>query len=115
VSLDPRINHSTFRVYSGFGQQLGPIVLCGVAEVIDGFASFYPNTVMRFMEQSAKRSVDQTKLEEVHQLQYAMSRVEGFIERTGVIGIREGIIRVVGIGGLESGRLPLGGRLNQDV
>lgn len=115
VSLDPRIDHSTFRVYSGFGQQLGPIVLCGAAGVIDGLASFYPKTVVRLMELSAKRPVDQVTLEEVHRLQYAVSRAEGFIERTGIIGIREGIIRVAGMGGLEGGRLPLCGRLNEDV
>jgi 2-keto-3-deoxy-L-rhamnonate aldolase len=115
VSLDPRIDHSTFRVYSGFGQQLAPIVLCGAAGVIDGLASFYPKTVVRLMELSAKRPVDQATLKEVHRIQYAVSRAESFIEKTGIIGIREGIIRVAGMGGHEGGRLPLSGRLNEDV
>ncbi|KFX98813.1 hypothetical protein O988_04180 [Pseudogymnoascus sp. VKM F-3808] len=115
VSLDPRIDHSKFRVYSGFGQQLGPIVLCGASGVIDGLAAFYPKTVVRLMELSEKRPVDQVTLDEVHKLQYAVSRAEGFIEKTGIIGIREGIVRIVGMGGVDGGRLPLSGRLQEDV
>ncbi|MBE3045302.1 hypothetical protein IMZ48_22665, partial [Candidatus Bathyarchaeota archaeon] len=42
VSTDPKIDHDKFRVFSGFGQQLGPIVLFGAAGVIDGLAAFYP-------------------------------------------------------------------------
>ncbi len=115
MSLDPRIDHSKFRVYSGFGQQLAPIVLCGAAGVIDGLASFYPKTVVRLMDLSEKRPVDNSTLEEVHRLQYAVSRAETFIEKTGIVGIREGILRVAGMGGIEGGRLPLSGRLQEDV
>jgi 2-keto-3-deoxy-L-rhamnonate aldolase len=115
VSLDPRIDHSTFRVYSGFGQQLGPIVLFGAAGAIDGLASFYPKTVVRLMALSEKRPVDKATLEEVQRLQYAVSRAEVFIEKTGIIGIREGIFRVAGMGGVEGGRLPLSGRLREDI
>ncbi|TEA13665.1 putative 4-hydroxy-2-oxoglutarate aldolase [Colletotrichum sidae] len=111
VSSDPRIDHANFRVYSGFGQQLAPIVLFGAAGVIDGLAAFYPKTVSRLFALAEKRPVEQSTLEEVQRLQYAVSRAEDFIGKTGIIGIREGIIRKAGFGALEGGRLPLKGRL----
>ncbi|KAK1988204.1 dihydrodipicolinate synthetase [Colletotrichum cereale] len=111
VSSDPRIDHAKFRVYSGFGQQLGPIVLFGAAGVIDALAAFYPKTVSRLFGLAEKRPVEQGTLEEVQRLQYAVSRAEDFIGKTGVLGIREGIIRKAGFGALEGGRLPLKGRL----
>ena len=45
VSLDPKIDHNKFKVYSGLGQQLGPIVFFDAAGVIDGLAAVYPKTV----------------------------------------------------------------------
>ncbi|KZL82447.1 dihydrodipicolinate synthetase [Colletotrichum incanum] len=115
VSSDPRINHSKFRVYSGFGQQLAPIVLFGAAGVIDGLAAFYPKTVSRLFSLAEKRPVEQGTLEEVQRLQYAVSRAEDFIGKTGIIGIREGIIQKAGFGALEGGRLPLKGRLPEST
>jgi 2-keto-3-deoxy-L-rhamnonate aldolase len=111
VSLDPEIDHSAFRVYSGFGQQLGPIVLFGADRVIDGLAAFYPKTVVRLMALASQESFQQDVLRQVRQLQFAVSRAEEFIVRTGIIGIREGIIRKTGLGVVEGGRLPLKGRL----
>ncbi|KAK1239100.1 hypothetical protein MKX08_006161 [Trichoderma sp. CBMAI-0020] len=111
VSLDPQIDHSQFRVFSGFGQQLGPIVLFGAAGVIDGLAAFYPKTVVRLMKLANQASYQEDVLQEIRKLQFAVSRAEEFIVRSGIIGIREGIIRNTGLGALEGGRLPLKGRL----
>ncbi len=117
VSLDPAIDHNKFRVYSGFGQQLGPIVLFGAAGVIDGLASFYPRTVVRLMSLitqhlDQRTAVDAAALDEVRRLQYTVSRAEEFIVRFGVAGIKEATYRVTGIGTLDGGRLPLKGRLS---
>ncbi|SPO05157.1 probable dihydrodipicolinate synthase [Cephalotrichum gorgonifer] len=109
VSTDPKIDHNKFRVYSGFGAQLGPIVFFGAAGVIDGLAAFYPKTVVRLMELSSQSPVSEETLREARKLQHAVSRAEDFIGKTGVLGIREGVIRVAGIGG-PGGRLPLAGR-----
>lgn len=111
VALDPEIDHAKFRVYSGFGQQLGPIVLFGAAGVIDGLAAIYPKTVVRLMDLAEKRPVDQASLEEANRLQYVVSKAEEYIRKGGIIGMREGIFRVTGLGNLEGGRLPLKGRL----
>lgn len=114
VSTDPQIDHNAFRVYSGFGQQLGPIVLFGAAGVIDGLAAFYPKTVVRLMTLANQGSFTEDALREVRKLQFAVSRAEEFIGKTGIIGIREGIIRKTGLGALEGGRLPLKGRLPEE-
>lgn len=111
VSLDPQIDHDKFRLYSGFGQQLGPIVHFGAAGVIDGLAAFYPKVVVRLMDLAQKRPIDQGTLEETQRLQFAVSRAQEYIGQTGVIGIKEAVFRVTGMGTLEAGRLPLKGKL----
>jgi 2-keto-3-deoxy-L-rhamnonate aldolase len=111
VSLDPDIDHENFRVFSGFGQQCGPIVMFGAAGVVDGLAAIYPKTVVRLMELSEKRPITPEALEEAQRLQFIVSRAEEYIGGTGIIGIREGIHNVLGLGNLGAGRLPLVGRL----
>lgn len=111
VSLDPEINHADFCVFSGFGQQLGPIVFFGAAGIIDGLAAFYPKTVVRLMNLAEKRPVEPGVLEKIQMLQYVVSKAEEYIGRSGIIGIREGIFRITGMGNLEGGRLPLRGKL----
>lgn len=58
---------------------------------------------------ASQRPVSDENLVEIRRLQHAVSRAEEYIGRTGVLGIREGVIRVAGLGG-PGGRLPLAGR-----
>ena len=51
-------------------------------------------------------------IQEARRLQHAVSRAEEYIGKTGVLGIREGVIRVAGLGG-PGGRLPLAGRTDE--
>ncbi|OCK76404.1 aldolase [Lepidopterella palustris CBS 459.81] len=111
VSLDPEIDHDKFRVYSGFGQQLGPIVFFGAAGVIDGLAAMYPRTLSRLMDMAEKRPIEPKTLKEIQAIQFAVSRAEEFIGKWGIVGIKEGVYRVLGMGTLEGGRLPLRGKL----
>lgn len=111
VSLNPKIDHSRFRVFSGFGQQLGPIVVFNAGGVIDGLAAIFPKTVSRLFSLAAKRPLDEATLEEVRRLQWKVSATEEFIVKHGILGIREGIYKVLGFGHLSGGRLPLRGAL----
>lgn len=111
MSLDPEIDHDQFRVYSGFGQQLGPIVLFGAAGVIDGLAAIYPKTVVKLLSLAEKRPIEPDALAEMQRLQYVVSKAEEYIGKTGVVGIKEAVFRVTGLGTLEGGRLPLKGKL----
>ncbi|KAI2467248.1 dihydrodipicolinate synthetase family protein [Annulohypoxylon bovei var. microspora] len=111
VSTSPEIDHEKFQVFSGFGQQLGPIVVFNAAGVIDGLASFFPKTVVRLFELVGKRPIDDAAIKEARVLQYRVSRAEDYIGRWGILGIREGIYRVAGLGNLEGGRAPLRGKI----
>jgi len=118
VSLDPAIDHARFRVYSGLGQQLGPVVFFGAAGVIDGMAAYYPKTVVRLMSLmlarlEQRRPIEPATLDEMRRLQYVISRAEDFIGKAGVVGIKEATYRITGLGTLEGGRLPLRGRLSE--
>jgi len=111
VSLDPKIDHNKFRVYSGLGQQLGPIVIFDAAGVIDGLAAIYPKTVCSLMKLAETRPITDENLKKMKELQYTVSTAEEFIGKYGIVGIKEAVKRVTGFGTMEGGRLPLKGKL----
>jgi len=111
VSLHPKIDHTQFRVFSGFGQQLGPIVVFDAGGVIDGLAAIFPRTVSRLFSLASQRPLDEATLQEVRRLQWKISSTEEFIVKNGVLGIREAIYKVLGFGHLSGGRLPLRGSM----
>ncbi|KAI6778150.1 uncharacterized protein J7T54_007196 [Emericellopsis cladophorae] len=115
VSLHPTIDHKSFRVYSGFGQQLGPIVMFNAAGVIDGLAAIFPKTIVQLFNLAAQRPADEKAQEEVRRLQWKVSSAEEFIVKNGILGIREAIFKVLGMGHLDGGRLPLKGSLPPGV
>lgn len=83
----------------------------GAAGVIDGLAAIYPKTVSRLMNLAEKRPIEPQALEEIQKLQFVVSSAEEFIGRWGIVGIKEAVYRVLGMGTLEGGRLPLKGKL----
>jgi 2-keto-3-deoxy-L-rhamnonate aldolase len=85
--------------------------LFGAAGVIDGLAAMYPKTVSRLMELAEKRPIEPKALKEIQSMQFAVSRAEEYIGKYGIVGIKEGVYRVLGMGTLEGGRLPLKGKL----
>lgn len=113
LSLHPKVNHDKFRAYSGFGQQLGPIVVFNASGVIDGLAAIFPKTVTRLFSLASKTLLDESTLEEACNLQWLVSTAEEFIVEHGILGIREAIFNVLGFGHLSGGRLPLRGALGE--
>ena len=111
VSLDPKINHTKFKVYSGLGQQLAPIVFFDAAGVIDGLAAIYPKTVCSLMKLAETRPITDENLKRIKELQYTVSTTEEFIGKYGIVGIKEAVKRVTGYGTMEGGRLPIKGKL----
>ncbi|KAF2029908.1 aldolase [Setomelanomma holmii] len=111
VSLDPKIDHAKFKVYSGLGQQLGPIVFFDAAGVIDGLAAIYPKTVCTLMKLAETRPISDENLKKIKELQYTVSTTEEFIGKYGIVGIKEAVKRVTGFGTMEGGRLPIKGKL----
>lgn len=111
VSLDPRIDHNKFRVYSGFGQQLGPIVMFGAAGVIDALAAAHPRTLVRLFKLAESGPSNPEALQECRRLQYAVSRAEEIVGKFGIPGIKHAIRHMLGMGQSDGARLPLTARL----
>jgi 2-keto-3-deoxy-L-rhamnonate aldolase len=111
VSLHPDIDHVYFHLYSGFGQQLYPVVSMGAAGVIDGLAAFFPKTVARLYDLSTALPIDEKQLREISHLQFAVSQAEEMVAQYGIVGIKEAVFRELGMGTLEGGRLPLRGSM----
>lgn len=88
VSLHPKIDPKTFRLYSGFGQQLGPIVLFSAAGAIDALGAIYPKTVShlhKLLISSGPAAAPEPKiLEEARRLQWLVSAAEEFIVKNGI-------------------------------
>jgi 2-keto-3-deoxy-L-rhamnonate aldolase len=111
VSCHPKIDGSKFKVYSGFGQQLGPIVLFNAAGAIDGLGAIFPSVVTRLYSLVSERPAKEETLEEARKLQWLVSSAEEFIVKNGVVGICEAIFRVLELGQPESGRVPIRGKM----
>jgi 2-keto-3-deoxy-L-rhamnonate aldolase len=111
VSLHPEIDHQSYALYSGFGQQLFPMVSMGGAGVIDGLAAFFPYTVVRLFNLSHSNSYSAEAMKEISELQFAVSSTEEMVGKYSIVGIKEAIYRVLGIGTMEGSRLPLKGSM----
>jgi 2-keto-3-deoxy-L-rhamnonate aldolase len=112
VSLNPSIDHSYFRLYSGFGQQLFPVVFMGGSGVIDGLAAIYPRTVTKLFDLSCTLPIDKPLQDEISKLQFLVSRAEEMIGKWGIVGIKSAIFRVLAMGNAEGSRLPLKGNMD---
>lgn len=111
VSLDPQIDHTKFKLFSGLGQQLAPIVFFDAAGVIDGLAAITPKTVCTLMKLAEQRPITDENLKRIKELQYVVSTTEEYIGKYGIVGIKEAVKRVTNFGTYEGGRLPIKGRL----
>lgn len=114
VALDPAIDHSKFRVFSGFGAQLGPICFFGAAGVIDGLAAIYPKAVAKLYELVAERPLQDSNLEKIQSMQFAVSRANEMVAKFGIVGIKDAVYRVLNMGNADGGRLPLKGRMSEE-
>ncbi|KAF3921856.1 hypothetical protein AA313_de0208285 [Arthrobotrys entomopaga] len=112
LSSTPEIEHQYFRVFTGLGQQLLPLLLSGpgAAGAIDGTAAYFPKTMIRIYNLAGRiRSGTATpaEWEEAQRLQCAYSEVEEWVVKFGTMGIKEAIKIVLGISvGQAGGRLP---------
>lgn len=95
------MTHDKFATFTGLGQQLLPFLTVGGAGAIDGLAAMFPRTLVHLYD-LAKRMED---MEKARKLQEVIARAEGLVVGHGVVGVKEGVRRVLGF---ESEcRLPL--------
>ena len=111
IAANPSIDASKFHVFTGFGQQLWPVVAAGAAGAIDGSAGFFPKSLVRLYSLSTKDQVTESEVKERRQLQFKVSSMEEIVIKFGIVGIKEAISRLRGFGDKNGTRLPLHGGL----
>lgn len=112
IASNPAIDAKGFRVFTGLGQQLLPVVSVGCGGAIDASAGFFPKSLVRLFELSAKTgAITDSELAERKILQYRVSCMEELVGRYGIPGIKEAISRLRGFGDVDGTRLPLSGGL----
>lgn len=110
IASNPAIDGNHFRVFTGLGQQLLPVVSVGCGGAIDGSAGFFPKSLVRLFNLSRQTALSDAERQERALLQYRVSCMEEIVVRYGIPGIKEAISRLRGFG--DAGmRLPLAGGL----
>lgn len=109
IAANPATDHTHFHTFTGLGQQLLPVVAVGGAGAIDGSAAFFPKSVVRLYELSAKGQPTDEEIKERRLLQFRVSSVEELVVKYGTVGIKEAISRLRGFGEVDGTRLPLFG------
>lgn len=104
LAQSPAILNADFKVFTGLGQQLLPVLSVGGAGAIDGLAAIFPKSVVKLYALSVAH-----KYAEAAKLQYAVSCAEEMIVEQGTIGVKEAVARVAGFGDSDGCRLPLSG------
>lgn len=79
----------------------------GFAGAIDGSAGFFPKTLVRLYELSAKTQPSEAEIQERRTLQFKVSSMEEIVVRYGTVGIKEATSRLRGFGDADGTRLPL--------
>ncbi|KAI0012622.1 aldolase [Xylariaceae sp. FL0662B] len=114
IALNPAIDHSKFRTFTGLGQHLLPVVAVGAAGAIDGCAGFFPKTVVRLYDLSVKNQPTDDEVRKRRLLQFKLSSVEELVVKFGTVGIKEATSRLRGLGDRDGTRLPLYGGIPGD-
>jgi 2-keto-3-deoxy-L-rhamnonate aldolase len=110
VACNPSIDHDSFAVFTGLGQQLLPVLSVGCAGAIDGLAGFFPRSVVQLYNLfRSTNSKDGEKWKEMRDLQYKISAAEDLVVKWGTVGIKEAVSRVLGLGERDGTRAPLHG------
>ncbi|PNS17337.1 L-threo-3-deoxy-hexylosonate aldolase [Sphaceloma murrayae] len=114
IAASPKIDPGAFKVFSGLGQNLLPVLTVGGQGAIDGLAGIYPRVVVRlyqlYMDSSAKGTTKKD-IDEMRALQFRICQGERIVAKWGAVGIKEAIARLWGFGDKEGARLPLQGGL----
>jgi 2-keto-3-deoxy-L-rhamnonate aldolase len=112
IAASPKIDHEHFYVFTGLGQNLLPVLTIGGVAAIDGLAGCFPRVVVRLFQKyqvSVARGTSKQDLDEMRDLQFRICEGEKIVATWGVVGMKEAIARVWGIGDRKGGRLPLAG------
>ncbi|OTA22846.1 hypothetical protein BTJ68_14774 [Hortaea werneckii EXF-2000] len=112
IAASPRIDHDHFYVFTGLGQNLLPVLTIGGVAAIDGLAGIFPRIVVRLFRlynDSAAKGTTKEDIKAMRDLQFRICEGEKIVAKWAVIGIKEALARMWGMGSKTGGRLPLAG------
>ena len=78
--------------------------MVGCAGTIDGLANIFPSTIVRLYE-----AVQQGDYEQARKIQEVVCRGEELVVGCGVVGVKEAVSCVLGMGDTDGTRLPMKG------
>lgn len=107
IASNPETDATQFVTFTGFGQQLLPVLSIGGGGAIDGLAGIYPKMVVRLFD--LYHTKDEKHRAEMAKIQYEIAQGYRLIETHGICGIKAGIRIVLGLGSELNVRLPLVG------
>lgn len=101
IASSPKIDHDHFFVFTGLGQNLLPVLTVGGVAAIDGLSGCFPRVLVRlfsiYTEASAKGATKKD-VATMRELQFRICEAEKLIAAWGVVGQKESIARVWGLG-----------------
>ncbi|KAH0365793.1 aldolase, partial [Aureobasidium melanogenum] len=112
IGSSPHIDHDRFHLFTGLGQCLLPFMAVGGVGAIDAVAGCFPRVIVRLYKlynDSLARGITQVDLLEMRELQFRICQIEKLSATWGVVGIKEVIGRLWGIGEKGTARLPITG------
>ena len=104
IASNSQIESKKFATFTGFGQQLLPILTVGEAGAIDGLSAIFPRSLVRLWKATFQGILDKAKA-----TQEAVCRGEELVAGGGVPGVKEAVSRVLGMGDRDGTRFPLKG------
>ncbi|KAF2857670.1 aldolase [Piedraia hortae CBS 480.64] len=104
IAASPGIDHEKFKVFTGLGQMLLPVMSVGGAGGIDALANIFPKLLIRLFKLSAETGAN---AKQTRELQYHICRGEKLVAKYSVVGVKEALSRVWGVGDQKTQRLPV--------
>ena len=101
IAASPRIDHDHFYVFTGLGQNLLPVLTIGGVAAIDALAGCFPRVLVglfRTFNDSAAKGTSKQDMEAMRELQFRICEGEKLVAKWGVIGMKEAIARLWGMG-----------------
>ena len=115
ITLSPsaHLAPAAFRVFTGLGQMLVPVLSVGGAGAVDGLAGVFPHVLVRlyniFHELAAAGDAKSHLRLPLRELQGDICRAGELVMKWGTVGLKEAVSRELGLGRRDGTRLPLCG------
>lgn len=109
IALDPKVEQNNFKLLSGQGQLLLPLLTINGKGVIDALSGCFPKTFVKLYN-----SVKNGDLQAARELQFVASEAEVLASQGGFLAIKRAIKDHLGFGKSTVGRKPMNFSLSEE-